>query len=81
VIDVKSYINQQKIEEFIKKRLQRFKDFFFEYKNIDLIGGVAGIRFAKGTKEYAINCGLYLFGTSKGIMVNLTPAGFKPKVW
>jgi seryl-tRNA synthetase len=81
VIDVKSYINQQKIEEFIKKRLQRFKDFFFEYKNIDLIGGVAGVRFARGAKDYAINCGLYLFGTSQGIMVNLTPAEFKPKVW
>jgi hypothetical protein len=35
----------------------------------------------KGTKEYALNSGLYIFGTAKGMMKNLTPIGFKPKRW
>jgi hypothetical protein len=81
VVEVKSSLNEQKIQEFMDKKLKQFKEFFFEYKSIDLIGGVAGVRFARGAKDYAINCGLYLFSTSKGIMVNLTPTGFKPKVW
>jgi hypothetical protein len=38
IIEVKSSINQQKIDEFIN-RLKRFREFFFEYKDIDLIGG------------------------------------------
>jgi hypothetical protein len=80
IIEVKSSINQQKIDEFIK-RLKRFREFFFEYKNINLIGGVAGVRFLRGSKEYALNCGLYIFGTAKGMMRNLTPIGFKPKIW
>jgi chromosome segregation ATPase len=81
VIEVKSSINQQKIDEFINKHLKRFKEFFFEYKDIDLMGAVAGVRFMKGAKEYALNYGLYIFGTAKGMMRNLTPAGFKPKIW
>jgi SMC interacting uncharacterized protein involved in chromosome segregation len=81
IIEVKSSINQQKIDEFINKRLKRFREFFFEYKDIDLIGAVAGVRFMKGVKEYALNSGLYIFGTAKGMMKNLTPIGFKPKKW
>jgi hypothetical protein len=47
VIEVKSSINQQKIDEFVNKRLKRFREFFFEYKDIDLMGAVAGVRFMK----------------------------------
>jgi hypothetical protein len=81
IIEVKSTINQQKIHEFINKRLKKFREFFFEYKNINLIGAVAGVRFMKGAKEYALNSGLYIFGTSEGMLKNLTPLGFKPKIW
>jgi hypothetical protein len=81
IMEVKSSINQQKIDEFINKRLKRFREFFFEYKDIDLIGAVAGVRFMRGTKEYALNCGLYIFGTAKGMLKNLTPTEFKPKLW
>ncbi|MEW6095221.1 MAG: hypothetical protein AB1567_01655 [bacterium] len=81
VVEVKSSLNQQKIQKFVDNQLKRFKKFFIEYENIDLIGGVAGVRFAKGAKEVAIKHGLYLFSTSKGIMVNMNPNGFKPKVW
>jgi predicted RNase H-like nuclease (RuvC/YqgF family) len=81
IFEIKSSINQQKIEDFIDKRLKKFKKFFFEYKGIDLLGAVAGVRFAKGAKEWALNQGLFIFSTAKGILRNLTPSGFKPKIW
>jgi hypothetical protein len=81
VIEVKSSVNQQKIDNFIKNKLPRFKEFFFEYKDMDLIGGFAGVRFFQNLRDYALNRGLYIFGTAKGIMKNLTPSGFQPKIW
>jgi hypothetical protein len=80
VIEVKSNINQKRLNQFINT-LRQFKQFFFEYKDIELIGGIASVRFAKGIKELILENGLYLFSTSKGMMRNITPTGFRPKVW
>jgi hypothetical protein len=80
VIEVKSSINQQKIDK-IENKLLKFKEFFFEYKDIDLIGGVAGVRFPENLRSYALTKGFYIFSTAKGIMRNLTPSGFQPKIW
>jgi flagellar biosynthesis GTPase FlhF len=80
VIEVKSSINQQKIDE-IENKLLKFKEFFFEYKDIDLIGGVAGVRFPPPLRRYALTKGLYIFSSAKGIMRNLTPKEFQPKIW
>jgi peptidoglycan hydrolase CwlO-like protein len=79
-VEVKSSMNQKKLNRFIDV-LREFKQFFFEYKDIELIGGVAAVRFAKGIKEWILENGLYLFSTSKGMMRSITPAGFIPKAW
>jgi hypothetical protein len=80
VFEVKSYINQQKFESF-KERLKAFREFFFEYKDMPLIGGVAAVRFAKGVKEQAQSEGFYVFGVKEEVMKLLNPPDFKPKIF
>jgi len=81
VIEAKSYVNQKKVADFIEK-LKRFREFFPEYRrDIEIIGAIAGIRLASGIKELILKEGLYLFSASGEVMKNLTPAGFKPKLW
>jgi hypothetical protein len=80
VIEAKSYLNQQKVKDFIEK-LKRFHEFFPEYGKIEVIGGVAGIRLASGIKTLVLKEGIYLFSVSHEVMKSLTPPGFKPKIW
>jgi len=80
VIEAKSYLNQQKVKNFIQK-LKRFHEFFPEYSNIEVIGGMAGIRLASGIKALVLKEGLYLFSVSGEVMKSLTPKEFKPKIW
>jgi len=80
VIEAKSYLNQQKVNNFIQK-LKRFHEFFPEYGNIEVIGGMAGIRLASGIKALVLKEGLYLFSVSGEVMKSLTPKEFKPKIW
>jgi len=80
VIEVKSSLNQKKLSEFIEK-LKEFREFFPEYKKIDLFGGLAGIKISKGIKERAEKEGLYLFSVKDNLMRNINSLNFNPKVW
>ncbi|MEW6095216.1 MAG: hypothetical protein AB1567_01630 [bacterium] len=79
-MEVKSTINQSKVDKFIKK-LQNFKAFFVEYKNMDIIGGVAGVRMDDNTKAYIEKKGLYSFAVADGMMRNINSIDFHAKKW
>ncbi|MEW5767853.1 MAG: hypothetical protein AB1797_09550 [bacterium] len=80
VVEVKSAINQRKIDDF-RKKMENFREIFPEYKDIELVGAMGGVRLAPGTEKIILEEGFYLLTTAKGIMKNKTPVGFKPRIW
>jgi hypothetical protein len=80
VSEVKSQFSSQDIDEFLKE-LDLFKSFFYEYKEMEIIGVVAGVRFCRGVKRYAERSGLYMLGPSGEVMQLLNSPGFRPRIW
>jgi predicted nuclease with TOPRIM domain len=79
-ISVKSHLDSNKVVEFVKN-LDRFFYFFEEYKGMELIGAVSGIRIDEGVDVFGERCGLYVFAPSGENLVIVNKKGFKPKIW
>jgi hypothetical protein len=80
VSEVKSKLSSNDIDEFLED-LSHFKEFFYEYKNMKVIGVITGMRFGEEVKRYAQRCGLYILGPSGEVMKLLNKPDFKPRVW
>jgi hypothetical protein len=80
VTEVKSTLTSTDINEFLED-LNKFKEFFYEYKDRKVIGVVTGMRFGKDVQRYAQRCGLYILGPSGEVMKLLNEPSFEPRVW
>ncbi|MEW6096476.1 MAG: hypothetical protein AB1567_08130 [bacterium] len=81
VTEVRSNLDRRAIDEFVKDRLGKFFDFFPEYREVNVIGIVAGIRLEGGVENYAEKRGLWVLGPSGDMAQIINKKDFKPKIW
>ena len=79
--EVKNTLTIKVIDEFIRKKIDRFSQFFEEYKGRGIVGVIGGMKIFKEAKEYGEKKGLYILSPKNDIMVFLNRAEFKPKIW
>ncbi len=80
VIEVKITLNVEEINEHLKV-LQKFKQFFPEFKGRKVVGAVAGIVIDEGADKYAYRKGLFIIGQTGESVNILNEDGFEPKLW
>jgi len=82
VIEVKNKLTRRMINQFIEKKLPRFKTLFPEYKTYRVSGGVGSLVVKDDNSAYAEKKGLYVLtqrGDGGAMLVNRE--NFKPKVF
>jgi len=79
-IEAKTDPTQRDIKDEIK-HIGEFSKFFNEYRGRCVIGAIAGIKIAKGVKEYAQKRGFYVLAPSGDTMAILNKKEFKPRIW
>ena len=83
VIEVKNKLSARMVDSFVNKRLPKFKEFFPEYANYQIIGGMGALVVKDDVEQYAERAGLYVLtqandGTGATI---INDADFKEKVF
>ncbi|MBM3240915.1 DUF3782 domain-containing protein [Candidatus Poribacteria bacterium] len=82
VIEVKTTLKVEDVNDFIIEKLSRFFEFFPKYKGMTLYGAVAGIRIEEAADRYAYRKGLFVLTLSgEGMVVILNDEKFRPKEW
>jgi len=79
-IEAKTDPTQRDIKDEIK-HIGEFSKFFNEYRGRCVIGAIAGMKIAKGVKEYAQKRGFYVLAPSGDTMAILNKKEFKPRIW
>lgn len=69
------------VKEFLNERLPIFKEVFPRYKDMKVIGAVAGATILEKSDVYAIKCGLYVLAQSGENITMLNDDTFKAKVF
>ncbi|CAN2040408.1 DUF3782 domain-containing protein [Candidatus Magnetomoraceae bacterium gMMP-15] len=64
VIEVKNKLNTRMVDNFIQKRLPRFKSLFPKYKKSKLLGGIGALVVKDDVGRYAEKLGLYVLTQS-----------------
>ncbi len=79
VVEVKTTLKVEDVEDFIGKLKDKFLSFFPEYKGrYRVYGAVAGLKLQEGVDKFAIKNGLLVFKyKDKGEVEVLNPEGFK----
>ncbi|MEW6104335.1 MAG: hypothetical protein AB1630_11080 [bacterium] len=78
--EVKTRLSSDYVKDFID-RLTKFKEFFPDYKEAEVIGFVAGMTVEDNAKKYAERKGLYVLAPEEDMVKILNKQGFKPKNW
>ncbi|WP_028323403.1 hypothetical protein [Desulfatirhabdium butyrativorans] len=82
VIEVKNKLSTKYVDDFLRRKLPRFKDLFPEYADRDLLAGVGALVVKDEVGRYAEDAGLYVMTqTTDGGATLLNRKGFKPKVF
>jgi len=82
VVEVKTTLKVEDVNDFISEKLSRFFEFFPKYKGMKLYGAVAGIKIEESADRYAYRKGLFVLTLSgEGMVVILNDEKFKPKQW
>ncbi len=82
VIEVKNKLYRKHVDEFMKKKLMRFKTLKPEYQNHELLGGVGGLVVKDDVGNYAEKAGLFvLTQTADGGASLLNRPNFEPRVF
>jgi len=82
VVEVKTTLKVEDVNDFIIEKLSRFFEFFPKYKGMKLYGAVAGIRIEEESDRYAYRRGLLVLTLSgEGMVVILNDEKFRPKEW
>ena len=82
VVEVKTTLKVEDVNDFIIEKLSRFFEFFPKYKGMKLYGAVAGIRIEESADRYAYRKGLFVLTLSgEGMVVILNDEKFRPKQW
>ncbi|MEO0206999.1 MAG: NERD domain-containing protein [candidate division WOR-3 bacterium] len=80
VLEVKTTLRVDDVDEFVEELEKRFLRFFPEYKGYKLYGAVAGMKFQQFADRYANKRGLIVLKHKDGKDVKvLNPKNFKPK--
>ena len=79
-VEVKSTLGVEDVKEHIE-RLGKFRRFFPEYKDKQLLGAVAGIVFEGDSDRFAYKQGLYVIGQTGDTVRILNDEKFEPKSW
>ena len=80
LIEAKSTLAVDDVEDHLE-RLKEFKEFFPEYTEKKMLGGVAGIVIEVGVDRYAYRQGLFVIGQSGETVKILNDEKFRPKIW
>ena len=82
VIEVKNKLTRRLVDEFIRRKLPRFKELFPEYKDKMLLGGVGALVVKEDVGRYAEKAGLFvLTQTDEGGAALVNKDRFRPKVF
>jgi hypothetical protein len=81
LVEARIEINSEDIKDFIENQIKRFREFFPEYKDLDIIGVVAAMEYQGYADIYAEKQGLYVFVPNENIMIPKNKPDFKPKLW
>ncbi len=80
VVEVKSNLGVDDVKELIAD-LEKFRQFFPEYKQKQLYGAVAGIEIEQGADKYAYRQGLFVLAQSGESIAIVNDTDFQPKTW
>jgi hypothetical protein len=79
VVEVKTTLKVDHVREFLEQ-INRFEDFFPEYKGRRIYGAVAGVNIEEKSDRFAYQQGLFVLGTGgEGTVRMLNDLKFKPK--
>ena len=82
VVEVKTTLKVEDVNDFIIEKLSRFFEFFHKYKGMTLYGAVAGIKIEESADRYAYRKGLFVLTLSgEGMVVILNDEKFRPVEW
>ncbi len=82
LVEVKTTLRVEHIDEHIAKRLSTFKRFFPRYADVKVYGAVAYIHVEENADRYAYKHGLFVLTFTSGDMVSiLNDEKFIPKIW
>jgi hypothetical protein len=80
VIEVKNKVSRRLVDEFMQKKLPRFRSLLPEYRNSKILAGIGALVVKDDVGRYAEKAGLFvLTQTSDGGAALLNRKGFKPK--
>jgi hypothetical protein len=79
LISVKHKLRQKDVDQFIKKDIPAFTEFFPQYKNHTLYAGMASLSAGKNTYNYAAHKGLVLYTQSGESPLNKDIKDFQVK--
>jgi hypothetical protein len=60
VVEVKNKLQKRMVDEFVEKRLPRFKELFPEYAHFRVKGGIGALVMKEDVGRYAEKAGLYV---------------------
>lgn len=81
VVSVKMTLGVSDVKDFLDKRLPIFKDVFPRYKDMKVVGAVAGASIVGESDKFAMKRGLYVLAQSGENMIVLNEEAFKPKIY
>jgi hypothetical protein len=81
VVSVKLTLRVSDVKEFLEERLPIFKEVFPRYKDMKVIGAVAGATILGKTDIYAMKRGLYVLAQSGDNITMLNDDNFEPNVY
>ena len=81
LVEAKSALKIEDVQEH-EERLDKFKYFFPEYKDRNVIGAVGGISIEEGAERYAYKKGMFVIAQSgeEGVKI-VNDKEFKPRMW
>ncbi len=82
VVEVKNKLSERMVDDFVEKKLPRFKVLFPEYADYQVIGGIGALVVKDAVGRHAEKSGLYvLTQTDDGGAALLNREGFSPRVF
>ncbi len=80
VTEVKSKLISGDVKKFVEK-LDKFKNFFPEYKDKNIVGAVAGINMDTSVVNFAVKKGLFVIAQKGEIVEIVNSPDFEPDIW
>ena len=81
VVSVKMTLRVNDVKEFLEERLPIFKEAFPRYKDMKVLGAVAGANIVAKSDIYAMKRGLYVLAQSGENITMLNDDTFEPKIF